>query len=329
MRIGVTGAGGFVGSGLVAALLARGRLAADRPPITRIVAADRDVAAVADARVVALAGDIADPDFRARLFEQPYDAFFHLAAVPGGAAAADYRLGWRVNVEATVALLEALAAQRRPARLVFSSSIGVFGVPLPSGAVDDDTLPLPSMSYGTQKLIGEALVADFARRGLLDGLALRLPGIVARPRVAGGHLSAYLSDIFHALAAGEAFTCPVSAGAASWFMSRARCIDNLIHAAALPAHRLGARRAFNLPALRLTMAELVEALADRFGPRVRDRIAWQPEDRLEAQFGAYPPLLTPIADRLGFAHDGDAAALVARALDLTTRVRSHGGTNAA
>jgi nucleoside-diphosphate-sugar epimerase len=316
VRIGVTGAAGFVASGLVSELLARGRLAEGGTPIGELVLADTRAPEGADPRVTSLGGDISDPAFRDRMFAKPFDAFFHLAAIPGGAVANDYALGWRVNVGATVALFEALAAQAKPARLVFSSSIGVFGVPLPRTTVDDETLPLPTMSYGAQKLIGETLLSDLARRGLVDGLAVRLPGIVARPRVAGGHLSAYMSNIFHALAAGEAFTCPVSANATSWFMSRTRCVDNLIHAAGLPAERIGARRAFNLPALRLSTAELVDGLAAHFGGQVRDLVSYEPNAALQAQFGDYPLIATPIADGLGFRNDGDAAALVASALGL-------------
>jgi nucleoside-diphosphate-sugar epimerase len=219
-------------------------------------------------------------------------------------------------VEATAGIFEALARQVTPARVVFASSIGVFGVPLPKDKVDDETLPLPTMSYGGQKLIGETLLADFSRRGLIDGVGVRLPGIVARPRVAGGHLSAYMSNIFHALAVGEAFTCPVSAGATSWFMSRACCVENLIHAASLAKGRVGARRNFNLPALRLSTSELVGGITVHFGTSVHDRITYAPDEKLEQQFGSYPRLATPIADALGFTHDGDAATLVARALEL-------------
>jgi nucleoside-diphosphate-sugar epimerase len=195
----------------------------------------------------------------------------------------------------------------------------VFGVPLPLDRVDDETLPVPSMSYGAQKLIGETLLADFARRGLIDGISVRLPGIVARPRQRGGHLSAYMSNIFHALAAGEAFSCPVSAGATSWFMSRERIVDNLIHAAGLPTEALG-RRTFNLPALRLSMMELIDGIGAALGRSVSHLVSFAPDVALEAQFGAYPPLFTPIADALGFAHDGDAASLVRRALDLKSEL---------
>ena len=322
MRIGVTGAGGFVGAALVGRLVRDGVPgAAGRP---HVVAIDARLPAGLPAGVERVEGDLTDAAFRDPLFSVPFDLFFHLAAVPGGAAETDYRLGWRVNVEASVAILERLAAQAKPARLVFASSIGVFGTPLPADRVDDDTLPLPTMSYGAQKLMLEALIADFARRGSVDGLALRLPGILARPRVKGGHLSAYMSDILHALQAGETFVCPVEETATSWFMSRERCVDNLLHAAGLDRGAIGPRRAFTLPALRLSMIELIDGAASHFGREVRALVSFQPNATLQAQFGAYPRLVTALADGLGFRHDGDAAALVGRALGLAQAAPARG-----
>jgi nucleoside-diphosphate-sugar epimerase len=317
LLVAVTGAGGFVGRHLVRQLDRRGSLGGR--DIARILAVDTDLPAPASARVETLRGNITSAAVCGALVDRGPDVVFHLAAIPGGAVAADPALGWRVNVEASVKLMDALAQQRRGARFVAASSIAVFGVPLPSGHVDDDTLPLPTMTYGTHKLIVEAALADFTRRGLIDGVALRLPGIVARPPQKSGHLSAYMSNIFHALAAGESFTAPVSRQARSWFMSLPCCVDNLIHAAELSPGKLGSRRAFTLPALHLSMEELVAGLAAHFGEAVKDRVTYAPDAALEAQFGAYPLLRTPIADAMGFRHDGDATALVARALDLDAR----------
>jgi nucleoside-diphosphate-sugar epimerase len=320
MRIGVTGAGGFVGSALVAELAEFGLKGLS----IELVAIDAQLPPLLSPSTERAEGDLTDTAFLDRIFSRPFDLFYHLAAVPGGAVARDYDLGWRVNVEASVALLNRLAAQPNPARLVFASSIGVFGIPLPSDRVDDDTLALPTMSYGTHKLMIEALVTDFSRRGLVKGISVRLPGIIARPRIKGGHLSAYMSDILHTLRAGEPFVCPVSAGATSWFMSRARCVENLIHAGSLPAERLGARRAFNLPALTLSMRALVDGAASHFGPQVHSLVTYEPDEALAAQFGSYPALLTPIADGLGFVDDGDAAMLVARALELSNETSQRG-----
>lgn len=316
MRIIVTGAGGFIGQGVIDRLAAGGSLSPGGPAIDHLVAVDARFADPVPGGVEAIAGDIADEALLDDLLARPVDAMIHLAGIPGGASEADYALGWRVNAEATMAIAERLALQSKPARIVFSSSIAVFGVPLPADRVDDETLPLPTLSYGAQKLMMETLITDHARRGTIDGLSLRLPGIVARPRRPGGHHSAYMSDIFHALAAGEHYVCPVGPDSTSWLMSRTRCVDNLIHAATLPRERLTGRRAFTLPALRVSMGEVVEAIAERFGPQVRDAVAFEANAALQAQYGSYPPLYTAVAEGLGFRDDGDLRALMERALDL-------------
>lgn len=312
----MTGAAGFVPSALLKRLLELPALAG--APIDQVIAVDLGLSEASEGRLVSMAGDLSDPVFRDHLLSLKPDVMFHLAALPSGASTADPARGWAVNVDATFALINGLAAQGGRPRLVFTSSIGVFGVPLPDDKVDDETLPLPTMSYGTHKLIAEAVIADVTRRGLIEGVALRLPGIVARPPRGTGHVSAYMSDIFHALAGGRAFTSPVSRASTSWFMSRQRVVDNLIHAAEIPGSEIGPRRAFNLPALRLSIGELVDALSVEFGVDGNALMRYEPKPEVEAQFGAYPPIYTPLADRLGFRHDGDARALVRRSLDRDT-----------
>jgi nucleoside-diphosphate-sugar epimerase len=311
MRILITGAAGFIGRSLAARIRQLGGIGESSPALERLVLCDATFAgATGDAELVE--GDLSDPAVCAAALASEPDLVFHLAAVPGGAAEADYELGRRVNLDAAMALTEGLRNRPRKPRLVMSSSIAVFGSPLPS-VVDDDTPPSPALSYGTQKLMLEIYLADLARRGEIDARLLRLPGIVARPRQAGGHISAYMSNVFHAIAAGESFTCPVAAGATAWFMSVDCVVDNLLHAARLPGERLS-HRVLTLPALRLTMAELVDAIGAATGQPAARLVTYEPVPAIEAQFGRYPPLRTPRAEASGFRHDGDAAALVRRAL---------------
>jgi nucleoside-diphosphate-sugar epimerase len=275
LRVMVTGAGGFTGAALVRRLISLRGQGGFFAGMTSLVLADREIAAKPNAPFVRIVeGDITD-----------------------------------VNFDASRDLIDALSRQGTRPRVVFSSSIGVFGTPMPK-AIDDDTYPVPSMSYGAQKLMMEIYLADASRREQIDARSVRLPGIVARPRQKTGHISAYMSEIFHALLSGKKFVCPVSTGAQSWLMSLRRCVDNLLHAAQIPAESLDGRRAWTLPALRLSMADLAGAIGNVSGREVSHLIRYEPDERIEAQFGRYPPLSTLRADALGFLHDGSAEELV-------------------
>lgn len=311
MHLLITGANGFVGATLVRRLLEDPDAL---PGWTQLTLLDLNFPEPPqDARVRCLAGCIADTALLADALETPVDIAFHLASIPGGAAERDYNLGRRVNLDATLALLEGLKDQDSPARVVFASTIAVYGSPLPV-QVDDHTPLRPQLSYATQKLMGELLIEDFSRRGWVDGISLRLPGIVARPPQPSGLLSAFMSEVFWKLAAGERFDCPVSPQAVAWWMSAARCVDNLLHAATLPAEKLLARRVFALPVLHLSMAQLVDGLCQRFGEDRRAQVVYQPNEQLEANFGRYPPLQAQAAEALGLRHDGDIQQLINRTL---------------
>lgn len=311
MHVLITGANGFVGATLVRRLLEDPDAL---PGWTQLTLLDLSFPEPPqDARVRCLAGTIADTELLADALENPVDIAFHLASIPGGAAERDYSLGRRVNLDATLALLEGLKDQERPARVVFASTIAVYGSPLPA-LVDDHTPLRPQLSYATQKLMGELLIDDFSRHGWIDGISLRLPGIVARPPQPSGLLSAFMSEVFWKLKANERFDCPVSPQAVAWWMSAARCVDNLLHAATLPAERLLARRAFALPVLHLSMAQLVDGLCQRFGEGRRAQVVYQPNEQLEANFGRYPPLQAVAAEALGLRHDGDLTQLINRTL---------------
>lgn len=315
MNILITGANGFVGSNLVRRLLRDGRLAPGQEAFSRLTLVDLgDAPACDDPRVRFVSGSIADDGVLRDAFADRVDCVFHLASVPGGAAEKSFSLGLDVNLRATLAILELLRTQPAPpARLVFASSIAVYGGPLPA-VVDDGTPMRPGLSYGAHKLVDEILIQDYSRRRWIDGRIVRLPGIVARPSEPSGLLSAFMSDIFWKLQAGEPFHCPVSARAVAWWMSVGCCVDNLLHAASLDGARVAERRDYTLPVLRLRIDELVDGLARRFGDDRRRLVAYFPDERLEEAFGSYPPLDAGAAERIGFRNDGDIDTLIANAL---------------
>lgn len=309
MHILVTGANGFVGAQLVARLVNEpGSLA-----WTHLTLIDLHLPAYDAPGISYLRGSLADPQLLDAAFTVPVDVAFHLASVPGGAAEQDYELGRQVNLDATLALFEQLQQQAKPARVVFASTIAVYGSPLPA-VVDDDTPLRPGLSYGAQKLMGEVLLEDLSRRGRLDGVALRLPGIVARPPQPSGLLSAFMSELFWKLRDGEPFVCPVSAEGTAWWMSVKCCVDNLLHAAVIPSQELSLKRVFALPVLHLSLAEVIEGVNRYAGFLSPPKVQFQPNPALQSTFASYPPLSSPAALAMGFAHDGSLEQLISHTL---------------
>lgn len=313
-HIVVTGAQGFVGRALVKRLLNEGL---GGRPVSKLTLLDIAFDALhADSRVAQIAGSIADKSVRAQAYASPVDAVFHLASIPGGAAERDYALGRSINLDATLGLLEDLRGVNqsgRAPRFVFASTVAVYGEKLPE-VVDEHTLPAPALSYGAHKLMGEALVADATRMGWVQGCSLRLPGVVARPGDGAGLMSAFMSQLFWKLAANEPLTVPVSPDGVAWWISVGACVDNLLHAATVDAERFNARRSYQMPVLRLSIADVVDALAARFGADRKALVTYAPDPFVERLFASYPPLLTPEAERLGLRHDGDVEQLIARAM---------------
>lgn len=306
----ITGAGGFVGRALASRL--------QEEPQHRLTLIDRAFdGAPAAPRTRQIPGSFGDAAVLDAALDEPADIVFHLASIPGSLAEREHALGCQVNLLATLALAHRLAAQgrrqRRAPRLVFASSVAVYG-PLGAETVHEDQPPRPAISYGAHKLMAEIELADLSRRGELDAVSLRLPGIVARPATESGHGSAFMSLVMHRLAAGEPYACPVSAQATAWWMSLACCIENLLHAAAMSTAEAPASRSWQLPVLRLSMEQVLAALEERYGAHCRQLLSYAPDAAIEALFGRYPGLATPGALAAGFRHDGDAGRLIQRAL---------------
>jgi nucleoside-diphosphate-sugar epimerase len=311
MKVVVTGGAGFLGQRLIREVLQRGQLTdsrGERHRVDEVVAVDQ-VSASAQDGVTSLVGDVGDAAF-IRQAVHGADSVFHLAAVVSGAAEADFDLGMRVNVDGTRALLEALRGDGRRPKLVFSSSVAVFGGALPA-VVEDSTTPMPQSSYGVQKLIGELLVGDYSRKGYLDGRAVRLPTIVVRPGKPNAAASSFASGIIREPLAGVEAICPVDAGTAMWVLSPAAAIANLLHAHELPAERWAGPRSLSLPGLTVSVHAMLDALASVGGAGARARVRMQPDARIEAIVRTWPARFdTARADSMGFVRDGDFESIV-------------------
>ncbi|MBL8266035.1 NAD-dependent epimerase/dehydratase family protein [Steroidobacter sp.] len=315
MNVLITGADGFIGRKLIERLLATDAETVLGKPVKTLTLLDQRFAAVAtDSRVTQVEGDLGSEQTLLRACLARPDLVFHLASIPGGAATKNFELGLRVNLEATIALLEVLRQQGNKPRVVFASTIGVYGVPMPE-VIDEDTLPEPSMSYGAHKWIGEILISDYSLRGFIDGRSLRLPGIVSRPPAPSGMLSAFLSDMIRELWAGRSFTCPVGAEGRAWWMSRPCVVDNILHAASLDPAVAAARRTWLLPVMHASMEEVVGAIARQRGDRVLGNVRYERNEALQAQFANLPPLRCPKSLAAGFRNDGTLESLVQRALE--------------
>lgn len=305
----ITGANGYVGGALVRELLAT----TDHT----LTLLDHHFDAPPPPGVRHVRGSLADNAVLDQALRDRPDTVFHLASVPGALAEQQYQLGYEVNLQGTLALAHRLADlgrdSGRPARLVFASSVAVYG-DLGGGDVHEHQPALPALSYGAHKLMAEIALADLSRRGAIDAVSLRLPGIVARPPAESGHGSAFMSLVMRRLAAGEPYACPVPPHSTAWWMSLPCCIANLLHAAVMSTAAAPASRTWQLPVLTLGMEDIVAALARRYGPRCRELVSYQPDERITTLFGRMPPLHTPAALAAGFRHDGNADDLIQAAL---------------
>jgi nucleoside-diphosphate-sugar epimerase len=317
MKVLITGGAGFVGARLARDLLARGTLAGRR--IETLVLADQAPARAelsADSRVQARTGKLLDQ--AAALADEGFDGVFHLASAVSGECEADFDLGMHANLDSTRALLDGLRKRvekgAASTRFVFSSSIAVFGpdpaYPFPAH-VGDDTLPMPQTSYGVQKLVCEHLIADYTRKGYLDGRAARLVTVTVRPGRPNGAASSFFSGIIREPLAGEDAALPVDTSVSHAVASPQRMVDGLIAVYEASRDAFVGRSAITLPGLNVTVQQMLDALEKVAGPKVRGRVKPQRDERIAGIVANWPKgVVAPRAKALGLAPDADFESII-------------------
>jgi D-erythronate 2-dehydrogenase len=313
MRILVIGAAGMLGRKLVERLAHDGRLGPDR--ISHLSLVDLSAAEPpvdAGFAVESTVADLAEPGVAAEIVAARPDVVFHLAAVVSGEAEQDLEKGYRVNLDATRMLLDAIRACDRGywPRLVYSSSIAVFGPPLPD-VIDDEHGTTPATSYGTQKAMTELLVSDYSRRGFLDAIAIRLPTICVRPGKPNLAASGFFSSIIREPLNGQDAVLPVPTEVRHWFASPRSAVGFLLHAATLDEARLGERRCLTMPGVSATVAEEIEALRRVAGEDAVRRIRHEPDETIMRIVADWPRAFeTRRAHALGFRAETDFDEIV-------------------
>ena len=280
MRILITGAAGMIGRKLAARLQRDGMLA-DR----RIAALDmHDIVPAAalpmeGAHVSIHTGDLSEAGAAETLIASKPDIVFHLAGIVSGEAEANFDLGYRVNLDGTRALFDAIRLANYGPRLVFTSSIAVFGAPFPD-VIPDEFHPTPLTSYGTQKLIGEALLADYTRRGFFDGIGIRLPTICVRPGKPNKAASSFFSGIIREPLNGEEAILPVPRSVVHTLASPRSAVNFLLHAATIDGDAVGPRRNLTMPGVGVSVGEQIEALKRIAGNDIEKLIREEPDDEV-------------------------------------------------
>jgi|SRR5579862_1347182 len=279
MHVLITGAAGMIGRKLTARLVKDGKLNGqpiDHLTLTDVVAAEKP--ASFKGKVDISTGDLAAPGAADKLIASRPEMIFHLAGVVSGEAETDFDKGYHVNLDGTRALLEAIRAANYRPKVVFTSSIAVYGAPFPPAGIPDDFHLTPLTSYGTQKAISELLLADYNRRGILDGVGIRLPTICVRPGKPNKAASGFFSGIIREPLAGLEAILPVADSVRHTHASPRSAVGFLIHAAGLSREQLGPRINLAMPGVCCTVAEQIESLSRIAGPKVAARIRREPDE---------------------------------------------------
>lgn len=315
MRVVITGGAGFIGARLARTLLSTESLrdgAGTAGPIEELVIFDR-VAPLGlpdDPRVRVVVGEITDAAAVDDALGAGVDSVIHLASVVSGGAEADLQLGLSVNLDGTRLLLDRLAEMSGRPKLLFASSFAVYG----SGGdvvYTDETTPQPRSSYGVQKLCCELLIGDYHRRGLIDGRAMRFPTIAVRPGAPNAANSSFISNIVREPVAGRATVCPVPADTAISLMSPGRLVSAILKVHDLDSEAYGWPRGLLLPAVKVTVGDMLDALEAELGKEARDLVSFAPDEKIVSMVRTWPlDIAAGRATALGIATDGSAAEIV-------------------
>jgi nucleoside-diphosphate-sugar epimerase len=260
--------------------------------------------------VTVLTGDLPAPGETDKLVADKPEVIFHLAAIVSGEAEQDFDKGYRINLQGTMNLIESIRRAGHKPRLVFTSSIAVFGAPFPE-KIGDEFFQTPLTSYGTQKAIGELLISDYTRKGLFDGISIRLPTICVRPGAPNKAASGFFSNIMREPLAGKEAVLPVSEDVMHWHASPRAAVGFLVHAATIEGDKLGPRRALSMPGLAVTVGEQIAALRKVAGDKVVARIRREPDPFIQGIVAGWPRKFdTKRALSLGFKPDASFEEIV-------------------
>ena len=291
MKVLITGGAGFLGQKLAKQLLARGSLKdsdgvdqkIDQLLLIDVVEAND----FGDQRVKVIAGDISNPELMQQLITTEIQSIFHLAAIVSGQAEADFDLGMRINLDAARLLLETCRSAGHKPKIVFTSSVAVYGGALPEMVLDATALN-PQSSYGAQKAICELLLNDYTRKGFVDGRVLRLPTISVRPGAPNKAASSFASGIIREPLNGKPSICPASTDLRIWLLSPRYAIESLIAGHDLHSSVLGLNKSINLPGVSVTVGQMIESLRKISGDQVAARISVEPDSKVEAIVRSWP-----------------------------------------
>lgn len=312
MKIVILGGGGMVGQKLAYRIAAEGLNGVAAPHVILHDVAFPPDGAPGEQRT----GNLADPGVVEALAQERPDILFHLASIVSGEAEMNFDIGWQVNMHPTWRLLEALRGEHDASggayrcKMIFTSSIAVFGPPFPE-KIGDEFLSSPQTSYGAQKVICETMIADFARKGFIDGFSIRLPTICVRPGKANLAASSFFSGIIREPLNGVEAILPVPTDVRHWHASPRSAAGFLVHSAGLDPARLDGRRALNLPGVSCTVEEQIEALRDVAGNNVVALIKPQPDETIMKIVSGWPRNFAPDrAIALGYRAEGSFREII-------------------